>query len=316
MHWFAQAPANIALIKYMGKKDEDSNLPDNSSLSYTLNNLLSSVKLEKLPTKKDIWEPLYIPGAIEEFNLSVEAQQRFIDHLIRLKDHFGYVGGFLIQSSNNFPHSTGLASSASSFAALTKCASIALSELTQRSLPSIDEQAQLSRLGSGSSCRSFYAPWALWTGDKVSSIDLPYKDLLHQVIVISSQEKGIPSRQAHKLVKTSPFYEKRSQRAEENLKLLLSAFEAKDWTNIYQICWREFLDMHQLFKTCEKPFSYITDNTLNILNIIEKFWDEKGDGPIVTMDAGPNVHLLYRPDQTELALQFKSDYLVGNYDVL
>ena len=46
MHWLAQAPSNIALIKYMGKKDENSNLPDNSSLSYTLNNLLSTVKLE------------------------------------------------------------------------------------------------------------------------------------------------------------------------------------------------------------------------------------------------------------------------------
>ncbi|HAT9916103.1 TPA: diphosphomevalonate decarboxylase [Legionella pneumophila subsp. pneumophila] len=315
MHWFAQAPANIALIKYMGKKDENSNLPDNSSLSYTLSNLLSSVKLEKLPTKKDIWEPLTIPGA-PEFNLSVEAQKRFIDHLVRLKEYFGYVGGFLIQSSNNFPHSSGLASSASSFAALTKCASIALSELTQKPLPSIDEQAQLSRLGSGSSCRSFYAPWALWTGDKVSAIDLRYKDLLHQVIVISSQEKEIPSRVAHKLVKTSPFYETRSERAEANLKLLLNAFENKDWTSIYQICWHEFLDMHQLFKTCEKPFSYITDNTLHILSVIEKFWNEKGDGPVVTMDAGPNVHLLYRSDQTDLARQFKSDHLVGNYDVL
>ena len=62
MHWLAHAPANIALIKYMGKKDESSNNPDNSSLSYTLNNLLSTVKLEKIDSAHDVWEPLVVPG--------------------------------------------------------------------------------------------------------------------------------------------------------------------------------------------------------------------------------------------------------------
>src|SRR4051794_2012889 len=119
MFWLAQAPANIALIKYMGKKDEGGNIPDNASLSYTLPHLLSTVKLETHSLKKDIWEPLNIPGALQ-FTLPLQGQQRFIDHLQRIKNYFGFTGNFLIQSSNNFPHSTGLASSASSFAALTK----------------------------------------------------------------------------------------------------------------------------------------------------------------------------------------------------
>jgi diphosphomevalonate decarboxylase len=106
MVWLAQAPANIALIKYMGKKDENSNLPDNSSLSYTLNNLLSTVQLETRPGKKDVWEPLYMPGAAS-FSLSSMAQQRFLDHLARIKEYFGYEGGFLVQSINNFPHGSG-----------------------------------------------------------------------------------------------------------------------------------------------------------------------------------------------------------------
>jgi len=138
MHWLAQAPANIALIKYMGKSDENSNLPDNSSLSYTLNNLQSTVTLDVFPGKKDIWEPLLIPGG-SGFNLSKEGQNRFIEHLVRIKSNFNYQGSFLIQSSNNFPHSSGLASSASSFAALTKCACLALSELTHKETLSIDE---------------------------------------------------------------------------------------------------------------------------------------------------------------------------------
>ncbi len=315
MHWLSQAPSNIALIKYMGKKDDSSNLPDNSSLSYTLNHLLTTVKLELMPSKKDMWEPLNIPGA-PEFNLSVAGQKRYIEHLARLKEYFGYSGGFLIQSSNNFPHSSGLASSASSFAALTKCAVAALSELTNKPVISIDEQADLSRLGSGSSCRSFYSPWAIWDEKSVRTIELPYKDLIHQVIVVSSQEKKVSSSEAHKRVKTSPFYFNRSERAEEHLKLLLDAFRLEDWRRIYEICWREFQDMHNLFSSCTEPFSYISKSSLDILKILESKWNEEGDGPIVTMDAGPNIHLLYRADQAELARQFKSQYLLGNFDVL
>ncbi|MDP3267976.1 MAG: diphosphomevalonate decarboxylase [Legionella sp.] len=316
MHWLAQAPANIALIKYMGKRDEHSNLPDNSSISYTLNNLLSTVQLETIATSTDVWEPLATPGG-SSFSLSATGQKRFINHLNNLKNHFGYKGNFLIQSTNNFPQGSGLASSASSFAALTKAACLALSELTQTQLPSIDDQAHLSRLGSGSSCRSFYSPWALWKADnEVGSIDLPYKKLVHQVIVISGQEKEVSSSEAHKRVKTSPFYADRHQRAEDNLKLLLNAFVAQDWPSIYTVCWREFQDMHRLFSTCDQPFSYITDESTKVLNSLQEVWQSTGDGPLITMDAGPNIHLLYREDQSDMAHRFKAEHLVGNYDVL
>lgn len=316
MYWLAHAPANIALIKYMGKKEDSLNSPDNPSLSYTLNELKSTVRLEKSSSKKDIWEPLIIPGGIENFVLSAEGQKRFLDHLARIKAYFGYEGGFLVQSCNNFPHSSGMASSASSFAALTRCAAIALSELTNKPIPSVDEQAQLSRLGSGSSCRSFYSPWALWEDNEVKEIDLPYKELIYQGVIISNKKKEVPSSEAHRRVKSSPFYAARSQRAKENLKLLIDSLTVQNWTLAYQVCWREFQDMHQLFSSCEQPFSYMTETGITLLRQLENFWDKKGDGPIVTMDAGPNIHLLYRTDQAELAREFKSDYLVGNYDVL
>lgn len=90
--------------------------------------------------------------------LSSQAQERFLQHLARIKAYFNYSGSFVVRSSNNFPTSSGLASSASSFAALTKCAALALSELTSQPLPAIEEQARLSMLGSGSSCRSFSLP--------------------------------------------------------------------------------------------------------------------------------------------------------------
>ncbi len=315
MQWFAQAPANIALIKYMGKKDNDKNLPDNASLSYTLNHLLSNVMLEVHPGKQDFWEPLAIPGALP-FNLSAPAQQRFLNHLNRLKAHFNYTGGFIVRSSNNFPHSSGLASSASSFAALTKCAALAMSELTQTPLPAIDVQAELSRQGSGSSCRSFFSPWAIWDEHHVGEITLPYKELLHQVIVISHAEKEVPSSEAHQRIRSSPHYASRADRANLNLRELLMAMEKNDWAAAYQICWREFQDMHHLFTSCNQSFTYMSPETNEVLQNLQDLWQREGDGPLITMDAGPNIHVLYRLDQTDMARQFKQDYLIGNHDVL
>lgn len=315
MQWFAQAPSNIALIKYMGKKEGKGNLPINPSLSYTLNNLLSSVALEEQPGKKDFWEPLEIPGAMH-FDLSIAAQERYLAHLQRLKTYFDYQGAFVVRSSNNFPLSCGLASSASSFAALTKCAALALSELTGKPMPAIETLAQLSREGSGSSCRSFFSPWALWEDTEVKAIDLPYKELLHQVIIISHEEKRISSREAHARIHTSKLYEGRAKRARDNLKLLLTALESNDWKSAYEICWHEFQDIHKLFATCSEPFSYITEETNKVLANLQDLWQREGDGPIVTMDAGPNIHLLYRLDQKSLADSFKKEYLVGNFDVI
>lgn len=315
MQWFAQAPSNIALIKYMGKKNVEKNVPINASLSYTLNQLTSSVSLESQPGTKDIWEPLDIPG-YKPFTLTPKGQHRFLEHLARLKKHFKYTGSFIVRSCNNFPQSSGLASSASSFAALTKCAVLALSELTNASLLSIEEQAKLSRMGSGSSCRSFFSPWALWKSETVTGIDLPYPTLLHQAIIISDSEKHVLSADAHLLIRTSPYYDARPQQAESHLKLLLNAFKTKDWKSAYQVCWNEFHAMHALFSSCAEPFSYITPRSQEILNLVQDLWNQKNDGPIVTIDAGPNIHLLYRPDQTALAQQFKQDNLVGNYDVI
>lgn len=315
MQWFAQAPANIALIKYMGKKNYEKNIPDNPSLSYTLDNLLTNVLLEPTTSNKDYWEPLPIPGA-PSFNLSLAAQQRFLGHLANLKAHFNYTGSFIVRSSNNFPHSSGLASSASSFAALTKCAAIALSELTNTPPPSIAEQANLSRLGSGSSCRSFFSPWALWDDEFVTPIELPYQQLTHEVILIDQNEKKVSSSAAHLRILTSPSYETRCERAQHNLKLLLDAFTAKNWAAAYQVCWQEFQDMHHLFSSCAQPFSYISEKSQTALTTVQDLWQREGDGPIVTMDAGPNIHLLYHADQAELARKFRMDYLLGNYDVL
>ena len=315
MQWFAQAPANIALIKYMGKSDEQTNMPANPSLSYTLDKLQTSVVLEQQFGTHDFWEPLNIPGA-HPFMLPVEAQKRFLDHLQRIKLFFNYKGAFVVRSTNNFPHSSGLASSASSFAALTKCAVNAICDIQQQDIPDIETIADLSRQGSGSSCRSFFSPWALWKEKEVTAIDIPYPSLLHQVVVVSDAIKSVSSSEAHRRIKTSPGFSGRVSRAKDNLKSLLNALSAQDWQSAYHICWQEFQDMHNLFATAKEPFSYINADTQEVLTTLQDIWQQRNDGPIITMDAGPNIHLLYRPDQEQLAREMRTDVFLGNFDVI
>jgi diphosphomevalonate decarboxylase len=299
----------------MGKIDEAQNIPANPSLSYTLNHLLSNVKLEIYSGPEDIWEPLEIPG-YPVFELSSLGQKRYLQHLQRLKAFFNYEGQFIVRSSNNFPLGTGLASSASSFAALTKCACLALSELSQQELPSIETQAQWSRLGSGSSCRSFFSPWAIWDQKKVEAIDIPYQNLIHHVVLVSSVEKSISSRAAHLQIHSSPNYRFRPSRAKNRLENLLTAFRQSQWQEAYEICWDEFMDMHELFHTADPSFSYMTDKTREILQELKNFWHTHQDGPIITMDAGPNVHLLFRQDQKDMAQHILHEYLVNQFNFL
>ncbi len=315
MSWCAEAPANIALIKYMGKASPTTNLPLNASLSYTLPHLMTHVELEQTSEPTDRWEVLNKPHFIPHL-FSEQSQQRFLKHVAFLKKYFNCNANFIVRSANNFPHGTGLASSASSFAALTRATIQACVSCTNTAVPSIQEQANLSRLGSGSSCRSFFEPWSLWENDTVHGIQLPYSKLIHHVILIHEDEKEISSSEAHKRVSVLTEYPARKQRAERNLAELLEAFKNKQWKEAYHICWREFQDMHALFSASNPPFSYITETTHRVLDQLQHMWDIQGDGPLITMDAGPNIHLLYRPDQAALAEAFKHQALLSHLHVL
>ena len=299
----------------MGKTNEGINAPANPSLSYTLNQLNTSVVLEQYSGKKDLWEPLRSPGA-PLFCLSEKGQQRYLEHLARMKNYFAYEGHFIVRSTNNFPHSAGLASSASSFAALTKCAAAAICELQKKELPDTLCLAKLSQQASGSSCRSFFSPWAIWSDETLSTLSTKWMHLDHQVIIVSASEKAVSSSEAHRRVKTSPLWPKRPERAKHNFLALIEAFEQSNWALARDICWREFHDMHALFSSSAKPFRYITPQVQDALDLLQSLWEKMEDGPIVTMDAGANIHLLYRPDQSQMALSIKQKYLVGNYDVL
>lgn len=306
------APSNIALIKYMGKSDAHNNLPTNSSLSYTLENLRSFVEIELDPKlKEDTWSSLnqLDDQRFESIDLTDKGIQKFIKHFQKMKQDFGVTENFHIRSANNFPSDCGLASSASSFAALTKAANQLFQEMKPKEIPLNDfEMAEVSRAGSGSSCRSFFQPWCLWSSNGgVRPIEFPVGNLLHQVVVIDEDKKEVSSSDAHKRVLTSPNFPSRPERAEKRLAELMMTFRMDDWKRSFELVWDEFIDMHELFETSQPSFTYMNDKTTQALKYLKAIWTEKGDGPLITMDAGPNIHLLYRQDQVGLKIE------VGNY---
>lgn len=348
----ARAPSNIALIKYMGKSDRDSNLPANGSLSLTLRDLCTITEVRRVlrggsgmagaaGTGTAVDEVRWIPEAfrhvaagsvadqMEPVVLSADAIDRVTRHLRRaraacaeifpafgLRCHDG-ASYWEIRSANTFPAASGIASSASSFAALTLATAQACAadpEAFARAWDSDRELhralARLSRQGSGSSCRSFEGPWVLWRGTDAAALDFSSPDLgagrmpemADLVILVESAPKAVSSSQAHQRVQTSPLWAGRPERAEGRLEKMIEALRRGELAAVSRLAWQEAWEMHSLFHTAEEPFTYWRPGTLEILNGLRPFvWPAESGTlsaqpgqvpPIVTLDAGPNVHVL------------------------
>lgn len=318
--WRAEAPSNIALIKYMGKTDHAENRPTNSSLSYTLSHLRSIVELEAT-NGADRWEPLaaYEARKLDALKLEGKGLQRFLAHLARLKQIYGVEQSFVVRSVNDFPSDCGLASSASSFAALTMAALDALSSLAGQPAPPASEAQALSRQGSGSSCRSFFAPWSVWDENGARRVDeLSDVRFKHQVIVVDEAKKAVSSSEAHRRVVTSALFSGRPERAETRVRELIAALQGGRYADAFEITWAEFWDMHALFETSRPSFGYMTEGSLAALRFVRaQSWEKTGKGPLVTMDAGPNVHLLHLPNEEGKAFAAEVErHFAGRYRVM
>ena len=206
---------------------------------------------------------------------------------------------FILRTANTFPSSSGIASSASSFAAVTLVAAASLA-LDKRRFNQVfcthvefrRQLAQLSRQGSGSSCRSFEGPWVTWDKRVAHKVDLPgIPPLAHFVIVVQAAPKKVSSSAAHHLVLKSPLWQGRAKRVRNRLQDFYSAAAASDLSALAHLVWCEFWEMHSLFHTSQPPFSYWEPDTLKGLAWFSKKLQDP-DPPIVTLDAGPNLHVL------------------------
>lgn len=310
------APSNIALIKYMGKAGGQTAV--NSSISYTLEHLRTVVELEEAEDGQNQWEPLVTEDS-DNIVLSESGISRFLAHLDFLKLKAGVEQNFMVRSSNNFPSDCGLASSASSFAALTLTFDTWLRENQRKSLGSMSELASLSRQGSGSSGRSFFTPWALWKQDKFEKAEGLPEGFRHWVILCDREKKLVSSSEAHKRVGSSLLMRGRVERAEDRLDQLMMALKARNWNECFEVSWAEFWDMHVLFETSTPSFGYMNALSVEVLNVIRSVWRERDGGPIVTMDAGANVHCLwpqgFESVQSELLERLEGYEVLSSHEI-
>lgn len=307
-----RAPSNIAIVKYMGKKDYDLNLPANGSLSLTLDQLCTVAEFSFQPlsgTRE--FSLLWKTHREKDFHPTPKEFQRLEKHLKRISDQYpacfeefglqlkGKSGQIELSSQNTFPSNAGMASSASSFAALTVGLSALLSadpakfiSLFRSSTRFQEKLSFLSRQGSGSSCRSFCGPWALWEDEFAKPVQSQLEALSCFVVVVSRNQKKRSSSEAHRQVLESPLWQGRPERATDRLMQLQEALKIGDLQRVSQIAWKELWEMHSLFHTSSESFSYFEPGTLQVLQWVSSLNEFKKGEVIVTMDAGPNVHLL------------------------
>ena len=215
----------------------------------------------------------------------------FLKRLFKIKGHY------LISSKNNFPTNLGAASSASSFSALVK----ASFELAQKTSPldlntwKMEDLAFVSRVGSGSSARSFFNA-CLFDEEGIKEVSIPWKNLKHQFVLGSEKEKEISSSEAHIRIKSSPYFKERGMRVKTRLLDLNQAFKETNWKKTYEICLEEFQDMHKLFASSNPPFSYSDPLCNQALEFLKEYWRKNKDGPLITKDAGSGLHLLYKEE--------------------
>jgi diphosphomevalonate decarboxylase len=274
----ARSPVNIALIKYWGKKDPIKVLPFTTSLSLTLTDLFTETIIEEGPFS------FYLNGQ----KANEEETKRVKDVLKHFNDE-----NVVIHSNNNFPTAAGLASSASGFAALT----VGLNQYFNAGL-TLQELAYLTRLGSGSSCRSLVDGFGVWdvTG-KVSSITNPFEDLRMIVVVVTKTKKTISSRDAMQLtVDSSPLYQDWIDDSFADLEQIRQAINNRDFHALGRVMEINAYRLHELMASSQPPVIYQTDASKDILKFVRHF-RTLGHTGYATMDAGSNVKILIKKEE-------------------
>ncbi|ESU21684.1 mevalonate diphosphate decarboxylase [Flavobacterium cauense R2A-7] len=317
------APSNIALVKYWGKKDHQ--IPANPSISFTLNNCKTITKLtfeKKINDGKFSFDLLFEGQPKEDFKPKIQKFfERIFEYCPFLKDFH-----FTIDTQNTFPHSSGIASSASGMAALA----INIMSLEKVLNPTISEDyfnqkaSFLARLGSGSACRSIKGNIVVWGNhaeisgssdlfgvEFPSSVHENFKNYQDTILLVDKGEKQVSSTVGHDLMFGHPFAEQRFSQAHHNLSAIKNVLENGDVEHFIKIVESEALTLHAMMMTSMPYFILMKPNTLEIINKIWKFRNNTQTSVCFTLDAGANVHVLYPESTKEKVLQFIKNELVG-----
>ncbi|MEO9512532.1 MAG: diphosphomevalonate decarboxylase [Flavobacteriaceae bacterium] len=317
-----KAPSNIALVKYWGKKEHQ--IPANPSISFTLDACATTsvISYSKKEDKTKFSFDLIFEGkSKEDFKPKI---QTFFERIVRyipfLKEYH-----FSIETSNSFPHSSGIASSASGMAALALC----LVDIEKKIDTNIDDElfrkkaSFLARLGSGSACRSIQGDLIQWgkyvpigESSDFYGIKYPYKvnpifkNYHDTILLVHKGQKQVSSSVGHNLMHDHPYAERRFDQAHENLDALKTIFESGDLEGFVKVVESEALTLHAMMMTSMPYFVLIKPDTLEIINKIWKYRIRTKVPICFTLDAGANVHVLYPESVKEKAIQFIKNELV------
>lgn len=317
-----QTPSNIALIKYWGKSDPQ--IPKNASISFTLENChtITSIEFTKISRQSSASFELYFEGKKNE-----DFKPKIATFLHRVSEYCPYVFEYdmMIQSENSFPHSSGIASSASGLSAIAMCL-MSLEKVLRTDTMSekfFKQKASfLARLGSGSASRSVEGPLVVWGAhDQIAgSSDLygvPFSEEIHPIfqnyqdtiLLVDKGEKQVSSTVGHNLMHNHPYAEQRFSQANENINKLKKILINGDMKSFIGLVESEALTLHAMMLTSNPYFILMKPNTLQIINEIWKYRIEQDSSICFTLDAGANVHVLYPEKEKEKVLQFIDNQL-------
>jgi len=319
----ATAPSNIALVKYWGKKEGQ--IPTNASLSFTLQNCKTQTQL-KCFRQEMASEPIefsvYFVGKLNEaFKPKIASFfKSILKYLPFLADY-----KFEIHTQNTFPHSSGIASSASGMAALAVC----LMQLEKALNPSITKDyfnkkaSFIARLGSGSAARSIEGPVVIWgqhsaikNSSDLYGIKAPFelhpnfKNYCDSILLVDKGKKTVSSSVGHGLMNKHPFASERFKQANKHISEIKEVLETGDLKSFISIVESEALTLHAMMMTSHPYFILMKPNTLKIINKIWSYRKKSGLNLCFTLDAGANVHLLYpQNEQKQIRLFIKNTLL-------
>jgi len=315
------APSNIALVKYWGKKENQ--IPANPSLSFTLSNCKTITTL-RFSIKEDQnirFDLLFEGQPKEDFKPKVQKfLERILPYCPYIEDYH-----FIIDTTNTFPHSSGIASSASGMAALA----MNIMSLEQLLNPEMDmdyfrkKASFLARLGSGSACRSISGEVVIWgeQHDVAGSSDLfgveapfelhpQFKNYQDVILLVDKGEKKVSSSVGHDLMHNHPFAANRFQQAHRNLSQIKEILSTGDLLQFVELVESEALTLHAMMMTSRPYFILMKPNTLQIIERIWAFREKTAIPVCFTLDAGANVHVLFPETVKEAVLAFINKELV------
>ncbi len=305
------SPSNIALVKYWGKYGVQ--LPQNPSISFTLKNSVTTLSIEIFESEAPTLEFFF------EGKPNLKFQEKISKFLAGEIFRFPWLSHhhLKIESKNTFPHSSGIASSASSMSALCLGLLSIDEKMSGRTLSKEEffkQASELSRLASGSAGRSVFPRMAVWgvsTAVPGSSNEYAvefseahpmFHDYCDSILIVDAGEKSVSSRAGHSLMENHPMKDVRFQIARENMIHLVEALKAGDMESFIRITEEEALTLHALMMTSRPSYILLRPDSLRLIEEIKNFRATTKIPACFTIDAGPNIHLLY-PKSHEVAVR-------------